>query len=119
MRSTSPRDTPTRRYGRPAFGSTSGLAGPEYHQTAGCVRLALRASPVDRALDDRLPARWRQAMQIIRDSGRSSTGEVEDALGGSRPVTIRLLRAMEEAGLIAWEGKSEKDSRAYWQPRVE
>jgi ATP-dependent DNA helicase RecG len=97
----------------------AGLADPEYHQTAGSVRLTLRASPVDRALDDRLPARWRQAMQIIRDSGRSSTGEVEDALGVSRPVTIRLLRAMEEAGLITWVGKSEKDPRAYWQPRVE
>lgn len=97
----------------------AGLADPEYHQTAGSVRLTLRASPVDRALDDRLPARWRQAMQIIRDSGRSSTGEVEDALGVSRPVTIRLLRAMGEAGLITWVGKSEKDPRAYWQPRVE
>lgn len=97
----------------------AGLADPAYHQTAGSVRLTLRASPVDRALDDRLPGRWRQAMQIIRDSGRSSTGEVEDALGVSRPVTIRLLRAMEEAGLITWVGKSEKDPRAYWQPRVE
>lgn len=97
----------------------AGLADPEYHQTAGSVRLTLRASPVDRALDARLPARWRQAMQIIRDSGRSSTGDVQDALGVSRPVTIRLLRAMEEAGLIAWIGKSERDPRAYWEPRVE
>ncbi|MCC5951685.1 MAG: putative DNA binding domain-containing protein [Acidimicrobiia bacterium] len=97
----------------------AGLADPDFHQTAGSVRLTLRASPVDRALDDRLPARWRQAMQIIRDSGRSSTGEVEDALGVSRPVTIRLLRAMEEAGLLTWVGNSGKDPRAYWEPRVE
>lgn len=97
----------------------AGLADPEYHQTAGSVRLTLRASLVDRALDDRLPAHWRQAMQIIRDSGRSSTGEVQEALGVSRPVTIRLLRAMEDAGLILWVGHSKKDPRAYWQPRVE
>lgn len=97
----------------------AGLADPEYHQTSGSVRLTLRASVVDRALDDRLPARWRQAMQIVRDSGRASTGEIGDALGVSRPVTIRLLRAMEEAGLITWVEKSDKDPRAYWQPRVE
>jgi ATP-dependent DNA helicase RecG len=97
----------------------AGLADPEYHQTAGSVQLTLRASPVDRELDAPLPPRWRQAMTIIRDSGRSSTGDVQDALGVSRPVTIRLLRLMEEAGLITWVGKSERDPRAYWQPRVE
>ncbi len=97
----------------------AGLADPEYHQTAGSVRLTLLASPVDRALDARLPARWRHAMQIVRDSGRASTGDVQEALDVSRPVTIKLLRAMEEAGLITWVGKSERDPRAYWQPRVE
>jgi ATP-dependent DNA helicase RecG len=97
----------------------AGLADPEYHQTAGSVRLTLLASPVDRALDARLPARWRQAMQIIRDSGRASTGDVQEALDVSRPVTIKLLRAMQDAGLITWVGKSERDPRAYWQPRVE
>lgn len=97
----------------------AGLADPEYHQTAGSVRLTLLASPVDRELDARLPARWRQAMQIIRDSGRASTGDVQEALDVSRPVTIKLLRAMEDAGLITWVGKSERDPRAYWQPRVE
>jgi ATP-dependent DNA helicase RecG len=97
----------------------AGLADPEYHQTAGSVQLTLRASPVDRALDARLPGNWRQAMQIVRDGERVSTGDVQETLGVSRPVTIRLLRAMQEAGLIDWVGKSERDPRAYWQPRVE
>ena len=44
----------------------AGLADPEYHQTAGSVRLTLLASPLDRELDAAgVPARWRQAMQII------------------------------------------------------
>lgn len=97
----------------------AGLADPEYHQTAGSVRLTLRAASVDRALDDRLPGNWRHAMRIVRDGERVSTGDVQDDLGISRPVTIRLLRTMEEAGLIEWVGKSERDPRAYWQPRVE
>lgn len=58
-------------------------------------------------------------MRIVRDGERVSTGDVQDALGISRRVTIRLLRAMEEAGLIEWMGKSERDPRAYWQPHVE
>lgn len=97
----------------------AGLADPEYHQTAGSVRLTLRASLVDRALDDRLPANWRHAMRTVRDGERVSTGDVQDALDVSRPMTIRLLREMEEAGLIEWVGKSDRDPRAYWQPRVE
>lgn len=97
----------------------AGLSDPEYHQTAGSVQLILRASRVDRALDDRLPGNWRNAMRIVRDGERVSTGDIQAALGVSRPVTIRLLRAMEEAGLIEWVGKSDRDPRAYWQPRVQ
>lgn len=94
----------------PSFGGETLNPPKSPMQTRGSVRLTLRASPVDRGCSGR-PGRprWRQAMQIIRDSCRSSTGDVEDALGVSRPVTIRLLRAMEEAGLITWVGKSEKD----------
>ncbi len=58
-------------------------------------------------------------MRIVRDGERVSTGDVEDALGVSRPVTIKLLRAMRDAGLIEWVGKSERDPRAYWQPHIE
>lgn len=97
----------------------AGLADPEYHQTAGSVQLTLLASRVDRELDARLPHNWRQAMRIVRDGERVSTGDVEDALGVSRPVTIKLLRAMRDAGLIEWVGKSERDPRAYWQPHIE
>jgi ATP-dependent DNA helicase RecG len=97
----------------------AGLADPEYHQTAGSVQLTLLASPVDRELDARLPHNWRQAMRIVRDGERVSTGDVQGALGVSRPVTIKLLRAMRDAGLIEWVGKSERDPRAYWQPHIE
>lgn len=97
----------------------AGLADPEYHQTAGSVQLILRASPLDRALDARLPTNWRAAMRIIRDGQRVSTGDVQQGLGISRPITIKLLRAMQDAGLIEWIGNSEKDPRAYWQPHIE
>ena len=52
-------------------------------------------------------------------AGRASIGDVQETLGVSRPVTIEFLRAMQEAGLITRVGKSERDPRAYWQPRVE
>jgi predicted transcriptional regulator len=55
---------------------------------------------------------------VVRAEERSHLRE-EDALGVSRPVTIKLLRAMREAGLIEWVGKSERDPSAYWQPHIE
>jgi ATP-dependent DNA helicase RecG len=43
-----------------------------------------------------------------------STGELVEAAGRSRPVVIRQLKALREAGVIAWVGHSPKDPRAYW-----
>lgn len=97
----------------------AGLADPEYHQTSGSVQLTLRATSLDRELDARLPSQWRQAMRIVREGERVSTGQVMDALGASRPKTIEVLRAMQQANLIEWVGKSDRDPRAYWQPHVE
>jgi ATP-dependent DNA helicase RecG len=97
----------------------AGLADPEYHQTAGSVQLVLRASKVDHALDARLPGTWRQAMQRVREGNRVSTGDVQAALGASRPAAINVLRALEAEGLVEWIGNSSRDPRAYWQPRVE
>lgn len=97
----------------------AGLADPEYHQTAGSVQLVLRASKVDRALDARLPGTWRQAMQVVRDGHRVSTGDVQTALGVSRPAAIDVLRALQTEGLIEWIGKSPRDPRAYWQLHIE
>ncbi len=97
----------------------AGLADPEYQQTAGSVQLRLTAASIDRELDKRLPRGWHEAMQTIRAGERVSTGEVSSAIGRSRPATIKLLRAMEEARLIKWIGTSDRDPRAYWTPRLE
>lgn len=97
----------------------AGLADPDYHQTSGSVQLVLRASLIDRELDARLPGTWRPAIRLIREGQRVSTGDVAAELDLSRPATLRLLRAMQEADLIDWVGKSQRDPRAYWQPHVE
>jgi len=97
----------------------AGLADPDYHQTSASVQLALSARQVDRALDARLPSKWRAAMARIREGERVSTGDVASALDVSRPAAIKLLRSMEEAEVIEWVGKSAKDPRAYWQPHLE
>jgi hypothetical protein len=36
------------------------------------------------------------------------------AVGRSRPVVVRQLRALEEAGRVRWVGTSRKDPRAFW-----
>jgi ATP-dependent DNA helicase RecG len=72
---------------------------------------------VDRALDERLSEHGRAIMGLLREGGRLSTGEIADALGGSRPTVQRELRALQQAGAIEWVGKSTRDPRAYWRLR--
>jgi ATP-dependent DNA helicase RecG len=97
----------------------AGLADPLYRQTAGSVRLTLTSAPVDRELEERLPKGARDLVRIIREEGRASTGDLVEATRLSRPVVIRQLRALREAGLLDWTGNSKQDPRAYWSLRVE
>lgn len=92
----------------------AGLIDPAYRQTAGSVRVTLAATPVDRALEDRLPPGARDVVAILREAGRASTGDIIEALRLSRPVVIRRLKALEEEGIVRWVGQSPKDPRAYW-----
>jgi ATP-dependent DNA helicase RecG len=97
----------------------AGLADPVYHQTSGSVRLMLTFAPVDRELEERLPAGARDLVRIVREAGPASTGELVEASGRSRPVVLRQLRALEEAGVLTWTGHSKHDPRAHWSLRVE
>jgi ATP-dependent DNA helicase RecG len=97
----------------------AGLADPDYRQTSGSVRVTLSSTPIDRALEARLPRGARDLLRLVREVGRASTGELVEASGRSRPVVLRQLRALEEAGLIIWTGHSPTDPRAYWALRIE
>lgn len=97
----------------------AGLAQPEYHQTSGSVRLTLRAEPIDRAIEDRLPPTSRLIVRTIRELSRASTGDLVELTGRSRPVVLRHLRGLEREGLVEWVGTSKQDPRAYWQLRAE
>jgi ATP-dependent DNA helicase RecG len=67
-----------------------------------------------RRLEARLPRRSRLIMATLRDAGQLSTGEVAEAIGVSRPTASSHLRALRDAGLVAWTGKSANDPRASW-----
>jgi ATP-dependent DNA helicase RecG len=92
----------------------AGLTDPEYVQTSGSVRLTLSSTPIDRELESRLPPGSRDLVRMIREGGRASTGDLVEATGRSRPVVIRQLGALRDAGMIHWVGNSPKDPRAYW-----
>jgi ATP-dependent DNA helicase RecG len=95
----------------------AGLADPVYRQTSGSVRLILNSAPIDIELESRLPRGARDLVRYVREAGRISTGDLVQASGYSRPVVVKQLNALKDAGLVEWVGKSPKDSRAYWQPR--
>ncbi len=89
----------------------AGLVNPLYEQTAASVRLTLLAEPLDRRLEARLPRGSRRIMAALRDGGHLSTGEVAEAVGISRPTASSHLRALRDAGLVVWTGKSPNDPR--------
>jgi ATP-dependent DNA helicase RecG len=92
----------------------AGLVDPLYEETAASVKLTLLAEPVDRQLEARLPRGSRLIMATLRDAGQLSTGEIAEAVGISRPTASKHLRALRDANLIVWTGKSPKDPRASW-----
>ncbi|HUY24836.1 MAG TPA: ATP-binding protein [Candidatus Saccharimonadales bacterium] len=92
----------------------AGLADPSYRQTAGSVQLTLSATPVDVALESRLPLGARDLLRLVREAGRAGTGELVEASSLSRPVVLRQLRHLERARMISWVGHSRNDPRAYW-----
>jgi ATP-dependent DNA helicase RecG len=91
------------------------LAEPLYTQTTATVRLTLSAAVVDPELAARLPAQYPRILAMLRADTPVSTGDVAEALGLARPTAVRYLKAMREAGLIEWVGKSARDPRAYWR----
>ncbi|HAM01511.1 MAG TPA: hypothetical protein DCQ30_04695, partial [Acidimicrobiaceae bacterium] len=64
------------------------------------------STPVDRHLEDRLPPGARGLVRHVREAGRISTGELVELTGTSRPVIIRQLKALQDAGVIEWVGNS-------------
>jgi len=97
----------------------AGLADPAYRQTSGSVRLMLSSAAVDQELEARFPPGARDLLRLIREAGRASTGELAQVSGRSRPIVIRQLRALQEAGIVDWVGHSKNDPRAYWALRIE
>jgi len=95
----------------------AGLSDPIYRQASSGAQLSLLTDPVDRALDASLSARGRSIMALLREQSRLSTGEIAEALQISRPTAQRELRALLDAGGVAWVGKSARDPRAYWRLR--
>ena len=92
----------------------AGSVDPIYRQTSGSVELTLSGELVDRRLEAGMPENARAVVTALRSAGRLSTGEVAEVLGVSRPVAQQELRALRDAGILEWVGKSSKDPRAYW-----
>lgn len=94
----------------------AGLADPEYRQTEGSVTVVLRSdSRVPDEVRARLPKGALDAVAVLRRAERPlGTGDVEGALGLTRPTVVRMLKALRDEGLVVWSGQSPRDPRATW-----
>lgn len=93
-----------------------GLVDPTYTQTSGSVRLVLTETErLDPDVLARLPRSASDILSVLRQAHQPlGTGEVERALGKSRPLVLRSLNALQEEGLVSWAGKSPRDPHATW-----
>jgi ATP-dependent DNA helicase RecG len=94
----------------------AGLAEPQYRQRSESVELILRAvARIPADVMARLPKRSLDTLQFLEQAEHAlGTGEIADALQQSRPTTLRQLRALQDEGLVAWSGNSQRDPRASW-----
>lgn len=94
-----------------------GLAEPRWQQTATSVRLVLDGSPgIDVAIKSSLPRGATHLLDILRDAQRPlGTGQLVEISGLSRPTVRRQLEALQEVGLVTWDGLSPQDPRATWR----
>lgn len=94
-----------------------GLVDPVFVQTQASVRLTLAAeSRIPAAVAVRLPRNAEEVLNVLRRSQRPlGTGEVQEALGWSRPTVTKHLRALRDEQLVHWRGKNDNDPRATWE----
>lgn len=93
-----------------------GLADPLYQQGPASVTLILSAAnAVDAQLLGALSKNARQVLDLLRIESRPlSTGQVAQLVGIARPTAKRALESLVSAGLVRWEGTSDRDPRASW-----
>lgn len=93
-----------------------GLADPMYRQMASSVTVVLSsADAVTPEALAGLPKSAGPALDALRLAGRPlGTGQVAEFIGVARPTAKTALRALADAGLVRWEGSSERDPRASW-----
>lgn len=93
-----------------------GLSDPVFRQTSGSVKLTLfGTSRLDPEVEARLPRRALVVLDELRKAARPlGTGDLQDALGYSRPSMTKYLTSLRAEGLIEWQGKSANDPRAVW-----
>ena len=93
----------------------TGLTDPTYRQTSGSVRLVLASMQrLDPRIAALLPTGSQEMLGQLRTAGPLGTGDLAASVSVSRPVALKRLRALEQAGLVRWTGKSQTDPRAVW-----
>lgn len=93
-----------------------GLVDPAYTQTGTSVRLVLSAADaIPAEVKDNLSRGALRLLERLRPVGRPlGTGQIGELAGLTRPTVIRHLNALQDAGLVRWEGSSPNDPRAVW-----
>jgi len=87
------------------------LGDPYLHERYLHAEPGLAGAPASR-----LPRGSQAVLDALRAAGVPlGTGDISELVALSRPATQIRLKALAEANLIRWAGKSAKDPRAVWE----
>ena len=87
---------------------------PEIRQTAGGVKITLRAPAPELQRLAELPAATQRFYEHLKEAGQLRTAEAAALEGVSRPTALRHLTRLAEADLARRVGGGRYDPRAYW-----
>lgn len=92
-----------------------GLPTPLYTQPPASVKVTFLVETVYARILKDLPPGSERFIEWMGRAGEATTTQATDLLGQSRPVALRLLRRLEQQGLLEHVATSPKDPRGFWR----
>jgi ATP-dependent DNA helicase RecG len=95
--------------------ASAGLAAPVFVQTSGSVRVVLSAEAARADLGARVSAEAVELLRQVELVDGLSTAQAMSVMRRSRPYVLRMLRALQDEGLVEWDASGPTDPTARWR----
>lgn len=92
-----------------------GLKPPKFEDLSTAFKVTLTQEPAE-GEPGPLDEDEERLLEAVRDRGSLTSREGSELVGQSKRSVQRKLKALEERGLVRWEGKNPTDPQGYYEP---